>query len=352
MEYVQRHPLLWALARPFVRLFWKLRLGYNAPSYSLGKSFLLVSNHVTKWDERLIRAAFRRPLTFARREEVSRRVRADGGAGFFPEEERCWDGVTRPIPVSVGALVKKCGATLVTFRLTGGYFAAPRWAETLRRGRIRGERIGVYPPETLAGMSDAEISSLIARDIHEDACETQRTHPAPYRGKRLAEHLETLLFICPKCGTMHRMVSRDDRFFCDNCGMSTRYTLSGHFSGGNVPFHNVRDWVDWQTGKLRTLCQKAGDTPIFADEGFELRSLSSHGAERIGRGELLLYRDRLELPAGISLPVREITGLSLPEPGSLHITTRNGSRFAVYTERVLCLEKYRSACACLGAAVD
>jgi ribosomal protein S27AE len=42
----------------------------------------------------------------------------------------------------------------------------------------------------------------------------------------IAEHLETLLFICPRCGAMHRMVSSGDRFFCGECGYEV--TLSAH----------------------------------------------------------------------------------------------------------------------------
>ena len=78
---------------------------------------------------------------------------------------------------------------------------------------------------------------------------------------------------------------------------------------------------------------------------------SARGSEIIGVGDLVLYKDHLELPTGISLPVEEITGMSLRGPSDLYIGTANGSSFELHSDKVRCTVKYLSACAALGSPV-
>ena len=343
-------------------------------------------NHVTDWDPLLVGGAFRHQMYFLASEHIMRLgfvsrlldwlvhpiVRQKGGSAagavkemlralksgcsvaFFPEGNRTWDGVTRDFPASTGKLVKTSGVPLVTFRLRGGYLSSPRWSgDTARRGLLRGELVKVYTPEELKGMSALQINAAIARDIHVDAFEDQRSRPVLYRGKRLAENLETLLFICPKCFARGTLRSEDDGFACTRCGFETRYALTGAFVGGDAPFPDVRSWNRWQDKQIEKLCREAKDgEPIFSDEGLELYSVQSgRSSELIGRGAITLFRDHLELPGGISLPIGEITGMSLRGPTDLYIGSANGSSFLLRTHLALCTHKYLSACVMLGSPV-
>ncbi|RXM21736.1 hypothetical protein EO238_27485, partial [Citrobacter sp. AAK_AS5] len=67
---------------------------------------------------------------------------------------------------------------------------------------MRGYEVGRYSAETLERMTVDEILSLIRRDLHEDAYARQAENQTLYRGKRLAESLETALYVCPQCGRM------------------------------------------------------------------------------------------------------------------------------------------------------
>ena len=85
---------------------------------------------------------------------------------------------------------------------------------------------------------------------------------------------------------------------------------------------------------------------------FQLRRVdSARGSEYIGSGSMLLYKDHLELPTGISLPVEEITGMSLRGASDLYIGTANGSSFELHSDKVRCTAKYLSACTALGSPV-
>jgi len=386
MAYRKRHQLLWTLLRPLARLILKLKFNYTTGDHAPKGPFLLVCNHVTDWDPILVGAAFRTQMYFVTSEHVLRQgfvsrfirwaqapiARQKGGSaagtvkamlrtlrdghnvGLFPEGNRCWDGVTGDFPASTAKLVRSSGAALVTFRLTGGYFSSPRWAGTsIRRGRMRGELAGVYTPEELRRMSAGEIRDLIAHDLYEDAYARQQEQPVPFRGRRLSEHLETLLFTCPKCGSLHRMRSRDDLFFCEECGFRVRYLPTGFLEGEELLFDNIRDWCARQDERLRALCEEAGNGPIFRDDAFDLyRVETARRLEKAGSGELRLFRDRLELPGGVTLPIPSISGMSLRGPSDLFIGTGEGDSYEVHTDEVRCTLKYLQACRLLGSPFE
>ena len=386
MEHHARHVFIWKLMRPLVRLILLIRFNYRCRTVAPKGPCIVVCNHVTDWDPLLVGAAFRDQMYFLASEHIMRlgfvsrmldwlvhpivRQKSGSAAGavkemlrtlkngcsvaLFPEGNRCWDGVTRDFPASTGKLVRSGGASLVTFRLRGGYLSSPRWSgDSVRRGELRGELVKVYTPEELAKMSVTQINAAIARDIHVDAFDDQRSRPVLYRGKRLAENLETLLFVCPKCFSVGTLFSADDVFRCRRCGFETRYAPTGAFIGGDAPFSDVRGWNRWQDKQIEKRCAgAAADEPIFSDEGLELYSVQSgRSSELVGRGAIALYRDRLELPGGISVPVGEISGMSLRGPTDLYLSTSNGGSFLLRTHLALCTHKYLSACLFLGSPV-
>ena len=386
MEHHTRHAIIWTLIRPLVRLILLIRFNYRCRGFKPKGPCAVVCNHVTDWDPLLLDAAFRSQMYFLASEHIMRLgfvsrlldwlvhpiVRQKGGSAagavmemlraaragynvaFFPEGNRTWDGVTRDFPASTGKLIKQSGASLVTFRLRGGYLSSPRWSgDSVRRGVLRGELVKVYTPEELKAMSALQINAAIARDIHVDAFDDQRSRPVLYRGRRLAENLETYLFICPKCFSVGSLYSADDEFHCRRCGFSTRYAPTGAFVGGDAPFHDVRSWNRWQDKQIEKLCRKAkADAPIFSDENLELYSIQSgRSSELVARGDLLLFSDHLELPGGVSIPIGQITGMSLRGATDLYLGTANGSSFLLRTHQSLCTHKYLTACAILGSPV-
>ena len=134
---------------------------------------------------------------------------------IFPEGNRSFNGVTMDMETSIAKVAKKSKAKLVTFRIEGGYLTQPRWSTTTRRGKTRGRLINVYTPEQLAEMSDGQISEAIITDLYEDAYETQERERIRFKGKDLALGIESTLFVCPKCGEIGKLHSKEDRFYCD-----------------------------------------------------------------------------------------------------------------------------------------
>ena len=379
----RRHIFVWKALRPLARLICWIKFGFTSEVSRVRGPFLLVSNHVTNWDPILVACSIPEQTYFVTSEHLLRaglggklvgwlqspipRQKSGNAATtvltmmrylrrglnvcVFPEGNRTWDGVTAEFLPSIAKLARTSGAALVTYKLTGGYFASPRWAgNSIRRGKMHGRAVRVYSPEELRAMSPQEINGHIVSDLYEDAYERQRKDPVRFEGKALAEHMERLLFLCPRCGRMHTLQSRDDTVRCWKCGFSFRYLPTGFLSGEDIPFDNLRDWTRWQNGEIVRLCDEADDKPIFTDTDVRADTVvSGSGTKLLGRGDMRLFRDRLELP-GASLPAGDITGVSLMGPQDLYISAGD-AHYVVRSGTVHCMVKYLTALSHLNGGV-
>ena len=376
---------MWKVLRPIARLLVWLRLGYRSQLSGIRGPFLLLCNHVTDWDPVLVATGFTQQFYFVASEHVLRagwagkllnwlqapiprqkggsaagtvmamlrHLRAGDSVALFPEGNRCWDGVTGEMLPAVGKLARTAGVRLITYRLEGGYFVSPRWAgNSIRRGRMRGRLVGVYTPEQLRAMTPDEINEHIRQDLHEDAYARQRSDPARYSSPRGAEHVETLLFVCPKCGMLHSLQSRKDTVRCWKCGFTFRWLPTGFLAGEGLPADNLRDWNRWQEEQIAAMCARAqADKAIFSDSDVTCdRVAFSKGVESLGSGELRLFPDRLELP-GVEVPLERLTGIALRGPQDLYVSDGENT-YLVRSRLVKCMVKYISACRILTGKKD
>ena len=377
----KRHRFIWKALRPLMKLITWAVLGYRAHPSGVQGPFLLLSNHITDWDPLLVGCSFSQQFYFVTSEHllrskpfgklitwlqdpiprqkggsaagtvlaVMRRLRAGDSVAIFPEGNRTWDGVTRPMLPSIGKLARSSGVKLVTYRMEGGYFTSPRWAGgAIHRGRMRGRVVRVYSPETLKAMTPEEINEIIRQDLYEDAYARQRKNPIIYRSRRRAEYIERLLFICPKCGEMHTLRSKGDLVRCRKCEFTFRYLPTGFLTGRGLPCDNLRDLSRRQDEEIARLCAEAGaERPIFTDDDMRTDQVEfSRGTTFLAKGELKLFSDRLELP-GVTVPLTQLTGMSLVGPQDLYVGS-GGHSYLVRSDHVRCLVKYLTACSRLN----
>ena len=324
MDPSKRHRLCWQAAyallrRPIEKIF-RLSHENTAPRGPC----LIISNHVTDYDPLLLAMSFpRTDLYFVASEHLFRKglvsrlllwtmapiSRRKGSQGtdtvkaclrhlkeghavcIFAEGDATWDGRSSQVFPATGKLARASGASLMTYRLEGGYLTRPRWSRTLRRGKLFGHPVAVYTPEQLRAMRADEITAVINRDIYEDAWARQREQRVPFRGKRLAERLELALFFCPHCRQIGTLRSEGDRLFC-SCGMTVRYKEDGFFDPP-VPFETVAEWEDWQEQKLRELPTQAGEALFFDDDVRLSRVEAGHRDELLAVGRLAQYPEGL-----------------------------------------------------------
>ena len=230
--------------------------------------------------------------------EILHRLRQGDNILLFPEGSRSFHGETVPQNSSLGKLVKLSGAALVTYRIQGGYFVAPRWASYTRVGPMEGHVVHVYSSEKLGSMTASEIADNINSDLHENAYDTQQLRAHRYKGKALAEGLENYLIICPHCGGYDSLVSEGDRFHCKLCGLQGVYDEYGFLQGRDLDYHSVYDWGKWIEKRFDTdVSRRNADELLFTENDIRLYRIDAvvHNIQSYKTASLKIFRNRFEI---------------------------------------------------------
>lgn len=366
-RHLRFHAIIKPIVAPFFKWLFKLEV---QPAPELQSPYLVYANHNGDFDPVFVQLGFKDMLYFVASEhifrvglvsrlmvylldpiprlkgstdmgtvrEVLRRLKDGKNICIFAEGNRSFNGLTGHIAPSIGKLAKACKVPLVTYKIEGGYFTTPRWAYTLRRGKMKGYVANVYTPEQLAAMSADQVNEAIKEDLFEDAYARQGRERIPFKGKRLAEGLETALFICPKCEQIGNLKSQGSEFAC-SCGMRATYDEYGYLHG--APYSTITEWDAWQQGKLSELAEKLGDEPAFADSGASLSIIQdNHRSERVpeGEGTIAMYRDGI-VCGRLRFPIEEISDMALYGRGNIAFTSQ-GKHYTISAGRSFCGRKY------------
>ena len=171
---------------------------------------------------------------------ILKKLKSGKSVAMFPEGNRSFNGKTCPIPPATAKLAKATGASLVTYKFTGGYFSYPRWGTGIRKGKLAGKVANVYSAEQLAEISAEELQARIEADLYTDAYEEQKIRKIAFKGKKRAEGMESTLFRCPDCGKIGTLRSVDNSIFCE-CGFDAYYNEYG--------------WLECSSGKQYTITE-------------------------------------------------------------------------------------------------
>ncbi|HJJ42242.1 MAG TPA: hypothetical protein O0W90_02860, partial [Methanocorpusculum sp.] len=231
---------------------------------------------------------------------------------------------------------------LVTFRIHGGYLRRPRWGKYIRKGKMWGEFVAEYTPEELLAMSVDEVNELIRRDMYVNAFQDQKEKNYLYTGKDIAEDLETVLYVCPKCRQIGKLHSKGDILSCE-CGYSVKFNEKGFFeknSEDELYYDNIRDWDHFQRdyikSKMPEFLEYPLDKAIEFDEHQILKKVAEgKGQEIVGRGKFAVYKDRFEFETEnekLIFPISEIAGFAFSLQMSILFSLKNGDYYDVGSE--------------------
>ncbi|MBW8382894.1 MAG: 1-acyl-sn-glycerol-3-phosphate acyltransferase [Youngiibacter sp.] len=325
-----RHLFVYKVLRKLLKPLVKSRMRFEAREETIGRQFLLLSNHNTNWDPLIIASSITDHMYFVASEhifswgyssriieylaspipifkgapaagtvlEILERIRAGHSIAIFAEGDRSFSGRTERIEPVIGKLARNSNVALVTFRIEGGYFTNPRWSDTYRKGQMKAGIVKVYEPETLKAMTVSEVNEAIMNDLYEDAYERQQKDKVEYKGRHLAEHLERLLFLCPHCKMTGTLVSKEDSIKC-SCGFKVSLDSSGILHGNDLPFESVTDWDMWQRDETRKLSAEKVTGNIFSDGPVSLYTIGpSH--ERLHQSSGIISMTKEDLRIGES----------------------------------------------------
>lgn len=363
--------------RPIFRIFYNYKC--DKPKKIKGPVIVL-ANHVTDYDPILVTYGFKKQMYFIASENCFRKglkskflswafapISKIKGASdtmavmkavrylkegknicIFPEGGRTFNGKTTPVQVATGKLVKLSGASLATFKISGGYFKIPRWGYGFRKGPWSGKHMGLYSPEQLKAMSAQEITDLINRDLYEDAYETQAKNPSKYFCDTPALGMECGVSVCPSCKSIDKIKTDSHSVFCTCCNLKTTIDEYGYFEEG-FPFHTFSDWDSWQENYYKEYTATFADNtkPIIFDENVNLRTVNAdHETIIIGNGTFALYKDRFSFKPTdkdeVNLSIDKVPDCSVFSRSNFNFTDNEGLHYELYTDRLINVRKYLS----------
>ncbi len=310
------------MLRPLVSVFLRIKFGYRyKKAKNLPDNYIVLANHTTDFDPLFVGVSFQDNMRFVASghiarwgftyklidflvspiirqkgspattaiKEVMKTCKNGGNVAMFPEGVRTWDGSMSEILPSTAKMVRSLGCGLVTYRITGGYFASPMWSKKgTRRGPMYGEPVNVYTKEQLVAMTNEEVYEAILKDISVDAYEAQLSEPQAFKGKRLAEKMESLLFVCPKCGAYDCITSKDNGVGCMQCDMHFTYDEYGMLD--NLEFRTVKELSDWQNHIVE---KDVAEGKLYEIADVTLVSVANHIEIPITRGRATMNTEEL-----------------------------------------------------------
>lgn len=261
--------------------------------------------------------------------EMIRRCRKGASVALFPEGCKSFSGETGTVLAATGALARKMGVPLVTYRIEGGYLTTPRWSTDTRRGKMTGRVIGVYPPEELKKMTDEEVLHLIERDIHENAFERQKAMPEMirYKTKATAKKIERAAIVCPKCRGIGTVRGEGNIVKC-SCGFNAQLDEYGFFHG-ELPFETMAEWFRWQADEINALPDCETETELCRDPDQRLTMIDTgHNKTTVAEGDLILTTESISV-GDTRFAFDEISSVDTYKHGYLLFLTKNGEYYEV-----------------------
>ena len=161
-------------------------------------------------------------------QSMMRIIKQGGHIMFMPEGMNSITGMCQPVVPGTGKLLKKLGVTVYYTRISGGYLSYTKHCLDERPGRSEVVVDKMFTPQDLATLTDVQIEDRMNQLLaHDDYIWNSDKHIEFKSKYPLAKGLNTLLFMCPKCGAMYRMTTDGDKMTCTACGNTIQMGKDG-----------------------------------------------------------------------------------------------------------------------------
>ena len=232
---------------------------------------------------------------------------------IMPEGMSSITGMAQPVMIGTGKMIKKLGVPVYYSKINGGYLAYTKHCLDIRHGKVEVVVDRMFTADELKTMTDVEIEDRMNRLLAHDDYIWNKKAQVSFDGKgQMAKELDTLLYMCPKCGAMHQMETSGNRMTCTACGntieMDEKYNIWAVGEDSVCP-ELVTDW---------TIMEREQAAKDVRKEGF---SYSEH--VKIG----MLPKYKLLAHEDTSVIVGDGM-LTLDKEGLHFVGTKNGEDFA------------------------
>jgi hypothetical protein len=108
---------------------------------------------------------------------------------------------------------------------------------------MSGRVVRVLSKEEIAQMTPVELNQIILQELETNPYRTSTPRSSAqsyqkFKGRRLAEYLERVLFVCPSCRQFSTLRSNNNTLSC-SCGFNVQYKPDGHFDVENTKYRYI-----------------------------------------------------------------------------------------------------------------
>jgi hypothetical protein len=280
---------------------------------------------------------------------------------IYPEATRSVDGSTITFDDGVAKMAKKAGAAIYIQHIHGAYLTMPRWGKLLpiRKGKITSEFVRKLPGSKVKEMSAEEIQQFILDGIRYDENDYSRECNPVHKGKNLAQGLQNIGYICPKCGKEFTVQwagkDKSDCVCCTSCGNTIRYLPSGLLepaSEADKSFEDLHKWTCWEKEKVAAELAEGGfkmELPADLHKKFDELTFAKTGNGQVTITPTEIVYEGTDCDAALGIPYksgkpvgkyknRSLEGVSKPVTQVFEIATMRGlvtsygKRFEIYSK--------------------
>lgn len=213
---------------------------------------------------------------------------------IFPEGDTTFFGKTNFIEPSTYKLIKKLGVDVITVNVKGGYLSKPRWAKFKRKKRLAEFDYHLsIRKDDLRHMSVGDIEDVLKKALDHDDYRYQRTVMHERPGKRLAEGLENVCYICPVCKGVTTLGTSGNVISCTACKTSGAVDQYGFISG--FRYDNLVDWDAFQRGEQELLMKSVVKTSAT----LSYLNMDNYRRDPVGPVEILYQDHKLHLSGAL-----------------------------------------------------
>ncbi len=222
---------------------------------------------------------------------------------IYPAGLMCEDGLSTPMPTATYKFLKWLGVDIYVARISGTYFAMPKWSSGFRPGPTT---LDVYKLISAADLAQMDLDTLrekTDRALLYDAYREQETMQVKYSHGSHIRGLENVLYVCPHCGGEHTIRCREEStLVCKACGYEQTADDYGFFHNTKGIGPEIRYASDWSRMIYHRLVKqvRAGEIgQIACNARIQTIDYKKHKFYDIGQAQVTLHPDHIHLKGTI-----------------------------------------------------
>ena len=307
--------IAWCIIAPFIKI--KYNVKYHRMKEKLQEPYVLISNHGNTvdpflsacavypnrlnfvggyayaqkrsygWLFRLAQAIpkFQYQIDLASIKQMIGIVKNGGNLALFPSGRLPTYGENEVVTPAVAKMLKMAKVNIYYTKIEGAYLSRPKWSKKYRRGRIDVTVGKLLSKEELALKSVEEVNELVQKTLgHNEFRNYQDKMQIEYKGKDLAEGIEQVLYMCPKCYKEYTISSKGNEVRCSSCGSVWHLNSKGYFEEQDI----VRDNHDWSLIIKEKVLEEVQKEGFEMNDEAELRILEKGKEVIYGHGKIKL----------------------------------------------------------------